>query len=494
MIPPESPLTMATPQSRSVSNAGSDSGVPQAGFGDVWVKLAGSFEENGQNPQVEDDGLLSEGAPEEDLFREEDFTALTEVNAADQKTAAQAKSGDVSTDQTALLAPSSTIQARPTGASVDSIAEGTSHSIHPTTEPRVAQVPWEQNQPAQFPSNERLKTPFQTVSNGIRASKAGRGNLTPESPSATFSTTQLDGRNRRFGEPVGPVAWQPHSQTGKSDVRANQPQGPAALTAGRGLVSNAPMFGQSTMSTKSIQMSTQLASPSGTLNNAQDLSLGEANALLASSARIPAEPQEPAPVLRAGLPTATAPTSAPTVPIVPSDLVTQVQPSELDLLEPAKDANTVLTSPSSTTSTTSVAAVTQTTAPTHHPTVAQQITTAIIQSAGRTTEISLNPEELGRVRISLTPADTGMTVTITSERLETADLMRRNIELLAREFADLGYENLSFNFENSSEGGTGDGQPDDLHHSDTDPGTLPTDATHSHVMSATLSGGLDLKL
>jgi flagellar hook-length control protein FliK len=185
---------------------------------------------------------------------------------------------------------------------------------------------------------------------------------------------------------------------------------------------------------------------------------------------------------------------APKVAILPSDPVAQVQPSELDLLEPAKDENNVLTSPSSTTSTTSVAAVTQTTAPTHQPTMAQQITTAIIQSAGRTTEISLNPEELGRVRISLTPADTGMTVTIISERLETADLMRRNIELLAREFTDLGYENLSFNFENSSEGGTGDGQPDDLHHTDTDPGLLPTDATQTHVMSATLSGGLDLKL
>lgn len=77
---------------------------------------------------------------------------------------------------------------------------------------------------------------------------------------------------------------------------------------------------------------------------------------------------------------------------------------------------------------------------------AAQMADALIKQPNRPVEITLNPEELGRVRIALNHADSGLTVTITAERPETLDLMRRHIEQLAIEFRRLGYENIGFEF------------------------------------------------
>lgn len=85
--------------------------------------------------------------------------------------------------------------------------------------------------------------------------------------------------------------------------------------------------------------------------------------------------------------------------------------------------------------------------------VAQQIAGAFVRSDGGRTEISLNPEELGRVRFAMVVSDTGMTFVISAERAETADLMRRNLEDLAREFRELGYQNLTFSFEDHPQDG-----------------------------------------
>lgn len=85
--------------------------------------------------------------------------------------------------------------------------------------------------------------------------------------------------------------------------------------------------------------------------------------------------------------------------------------------------------------------------------VAQQLAVALTASDTGTTEVTLNPEELGRVRLSLTPSDTGITVSIMAERPDTADLMRRHLGTLTREFQAIGYDNVNFDF-------TGDGGAD----------------------------------
>lgn len=80
----------------------------------------------------------------------------------------------------------------------------------------------------------------------------------------------------------------------------------------------------------------------------------------------------------------------------------------------------------------------------HH--VLRQLHEAVARKPDGPVEVALAPEELGRVRMTLHPAEHGITVAVQAERAETLDLMRRNIELLARDFRELGYADVSFSF------------------------------------------------
>lgn len=97
------------------------------------------------------------------------------------------------------------------------------------------------------------------------------------------------------------------------------------------------------------------------------------------------------------------------------------------------------------------------------PDIARQIALRVAQvaesgpgGARGTVEISLSPEELGRVRLRLHPSETGLNVTITADRPETLDLMRRNIDMLAREFLEIGYQGAEFDFAQDSPGAEAD--------------------------------------
>lgn len=85
--------------------------------------------------------------------------------------------------------------------------------------------------------------------------------------------------------------------------------------------------------------------------------------------------------------------------------------------------------------------------------VAQQIAVSVLNAPGKTTEIALNPEELGRVRLSLTAADGVLTLAVLAERPETQDLLRRHIDVLAQEFRELGYDSISFSFSHEGQSG-----------------------------------------
>jgi flagellar hook-length control protein FliK len=78
--------------------------------------------------------------------------------------------------------------------------------------------------------------------------------------------------------------------------------------------------------------------------------------------------------------------------------------------------------------------------------IARQMAEALQKASDRTVEIALSPKELGRVRMSISAAEVGITVNVVAERPETLDLMRRHIEQLAHEFAELGYTNMEFAF------------------------------------------------
>lgn len=78
--------------------------------------------------------------------------------------------------------------------------------------------------------------------------------------------------------------------------------------------------------------------------------------------------------------------------------------------------------------------------------VAAQLAEGVAQRGGNEVEITLSPEELGRVRLALSGAEGTMAVTVTAERPETLDLMRRHIDVLAQELRDMGFAKLSFSF------------------------------------------------
>ncbi|KZY47402.1 hypothetical protein A3731_08105 [Roseovarius sp. HI0049] len=80
------------------------------------------------------------------------------------------------------------------------------------------------------------------------------------------------------------------------------------------------------------------------------------------------------------------------------------------------------------------------------PPQVMQVSAAIRGSTEGSFDIHLNPAELGKVRISLTPSDTGIMVSVLTDRPETLDLLRRHVDLLAQDFRDIGYESASFSF------------------------------------------------
>lgn len=84
-------------------------------------------------------------------------------------------------------------------------------------------------------------------------------------------------------------------------------------------------------------------------------------------------------------------------------------------------------------------------APTH---IARQVAEALQNMPNRPVEISLNPEELGRVRLAMSSTEAGIIVSILTERPETMDLMRRHIANLETAFQDIGYEQIAFSFGN----------------------------------------------
>ncbi|AMY68060.1 flagellar hook-length control protein FliK [Frigidibacter mobilis] len=80
------------------------------------------------------------------------------------------------------------------------------------------------------------------------------------------------------------------------------------------------------------------------------------------------------------------------------------------------------------------------------PALGAQLAAAAARFPDRPVELTLSPEELGRVRLTLATSEVGLVLAVTAERPETLDLMRRNIDQLARDFREIGFSDLSFSF------------------------------------------------
>lgn len=124
--------------------------------------------------------------------------------------------------------------------------------------------------------------------------------------------------------------------------------------------------------------------------------------------------------------------------------------------------------------------------------VAQQMAVSVSQTSGGVTELQLTPQELGRVRLVLSPQDAGYVVTVMAERQETQDLMRRNIDILAQEFGQLGYEDVTFSFAQHNQGA--DDNPDQTFGSGQDAADTSAELQHTTPTQIVVSAGLDLRL
>lgn len=78
-----------------------------------------------------------------------------------------------------------------------------------------------------------------------------------------------------------------------------------------------------------------------------------------------------------------------------------------------------------------------------------QIMRQIVDSAsaltktGGSVELTLNPKELGKLRMVVSPAESGGLVYISTERAETLELVQRNLEMLRRDLKDAGWSNVA---------------------------------------------------
>lgn len=107
-------------------------------------------------------------------------------------------------------------------------------------------------------------------------------------------------------------------------------------------------------------------------------------------------------------------------------------------------------------------------------------------------ELTLSPEELGRVRLSLSPEGDGLHVTVLVERGDTLDLLRRNSDLLLQEIRAQGFSGATFSFS----GWAGD-RPEQRAQPGPDatrPVLSPDPATSAPPPVSSPAAGLDLRL
>jgi len=125
-----------------------------------------------------------------------------------------------------------------------------------------------------------------------------------------------------------------------------------------------------------------------------------------------------------------------------------------------------------------------------------QIASAVQAGGERSFDLSLNPAELGKVRISLTAGESGMTVIIQADRPETLDLLRRHADSLGQDFRDMGYGSTSFTFEDGSQTPRNGGQDSvngDVAASGV-PGEPTVPETNETGHAATAPGRVDIRL
>lgn len=125
-----------------------------------------------------------------------------------------------------------------------------------------------------------------------------------------------------------------------------------------------------------------------------------------------------------------------------------------------------------------------------------QITTQIATEAGAVTsrdiEVRLDPEELGRVRITVHPRETGLFIALAVERPETLELLRKNADELMSNLQEFDLSEATIDFSQE-----GDSPPSDPDAEPPDQQDAPVQLTLTEQISYAMpqnDGRLDLRL
>ncbi len=127
--------------------------------------------------------------------------------------------------------------------------------------------------------------------------------------------------------------------------------------------------------------------------------------------------------------------------------------------------------------------------------VVGQVAVAIARANAHRVEIRLDPPELGRVQIHLTPVDGGIQAVVLSDRPETQDLLRRHAGALAQELGDAGFGNVSLDFADGRQAPPEAGDRRPPPNFEAVPGGAPAAGLPvSNLRPAAVTGGLDIRL
>ena len=130
--------------------------------------------------------------------------------------------------------------------------------------------------------------------------------------------------------------------------------------------------------------------------------------------------------------------------------------------------------------------------------VMAQVAPTLRKGVDGTTEIRLDPPELGRVRLTLRTDENGLVATILAERPETIDMMKRAVDLLLRDLAAGGQTRVDLSFgslgpEHGGGGEKGDDAPQIFIGLDK-PGKVPGADLAAQLRLSRAAGGLDIRV
>ncbi len=125
-----------------------------------------------------------------------------------------------------------------------------------------------------------------------------------------------------------------------------------------------------------------------------------------------------------------------------------------------------------------------------------QIADAVRRLPDGVVEVRLAPEELGRIRLSMTPSEIGMTVHVLAENGGTLELMRRHIDILESGLRHAGYSGLSFSFSQNGRDDRSGRQTGTIAHPNSPNGPgKPVEMTSIDSIRTNLANGrIDLRL